>query len=337
MVALVSMVALAGCVEDTGPPVSSRTVPTDAPSEGGGGDYTLRLQIVDEPGGPPIHDAAVIVYWGDFDGEASGSVDISGGAGPDGASGVVRAGGSVSTPDVDETIPLRTNTDGIATAHVPANRIVGIVASADGHTEEWIPRAGTGDPGTSGTVPFALYQANIETNLDGTWGPAGASPGRVTNSNFQWEALEAPWGESDAARAGYVERLANLRLTLTWTNGPTGGGDLSIGTGATQGEPDAIQESDGFQGGPGSQTEEVVYTAAEIDEMNWPDSDRLYVGPATSTAYAAPLGLDYQLTVEAAFDPFTDPNVDGFSNESPSLGLALLPLLALCALVLRRR
>lgn len=332
---------IAGCVAGpTGPPVSTSTVPQDAPQEGGDGDYDLTLRIVDEPEGPPIQDAAIIVYWGDYDGDASGSFEISGsaeqGGGGQRADGVVRLDVNPETPEPDTTVPLRTGPDGTATAHVPANQVVGVVASAAGHTEEWVPRAVTGDGGGQGTVDFPLYKARLVGSINETWGPAGASPGIVTNTNYEWQPSEVPWGESTAAREGYVERLASMRLSLTWTNGPTGGGDLAIAAGATSSEVDYVADSDTPNAAPGEQSEEALVEKSMIDEHGWPGAGTLYIGPATQTAYAAPMGLDYELKTEATFDPFAQPTGGSTENEAPSPALAVVPALGLAALVLRR-
>lgn len=334
---------LAGCTAGpVGPPVSTSTVPQDAPQEGGDGDYNLTLRITDEPDGPPIQDAAIIVYWGEFDGDASGSFRVSGSAeGSDGggrADGVVRIDVRPDTPEPETTVPLRTGPQGTATAHVPTNQVVGIVASAAGHTEEWVPRAVTGDDGGQGTVDFPVYKARVVETIDGTWGPAGASPGMATNSNYAWEPTEVPWGDSTAAREGYVERLASLRMTLNWTNGPTGGGDLAIGVGKTTSEVDFVADADNPDAAPGEQTEQALLEKGAIDEHGWPSAGTLYLGPASQKAFAAPMGLEYTLTAEASFDPFAQPTGQDASseNEAPGPALALLPVLAVTALAVRR-
>lgn len=342
---LAVLLVLTGCVSGpVGPPVSTSTVPADAPQQGGDGDYNLTLRIRGEPDGPPLSGAAIIVYWGSFEGDAQGSFEISGsaegGEGSGRADGVVRVNVRPPTPEPEHTIPLRTGSNGTATARVPPNQVVGLVASAPGYTEEWVPRAVTGAEGARGTADFPLYKAQITTTVNGTIGPAGASPGRVSGSNFDWYPEEVPWGDSPAARAGYVERIASVRWTLTWTNGPTGGGDLSIGVGDTTSEPDFVQESDNPQAGPGEHSEQALLEVGQIEELGWPSSETLYAGPATSTAYAAPMGLEYTLTAEARFDPFAQPAPgDGDEeNEAPGPGLAaIVGLAASLALLARRR
>lgn len=334
----VLLVLAAGCVEDIGPPVSATTVPLDAPQTGGSGDYALTIKILDEPDGPTLEDAAVIVYWGPSDEDASGSFEIEGDA--DGqsarADGAVRVSTQPNTPPPDTTVPLRTGPDGTVTANVPSNQVVGIVATNDAFTEEWIPRATTGGDDQAGLIEFPLYKARIDTEHEATLTPAGASPAPVTSSNHDWYPIDAPWGETDEAREGYIGRLAELRVTLTWTNEATGSGDLGLGAGATTNDPDVVEDSDIPQGDPGEKTVELVLDKNAIDEMAWPASSNLYLGPLTSSAYAAPLGLPYEMTTEARFDPFAQPYRDGM-NESPTPFLPVLVAIGLAALLIRRQ
>lgn len=338
---LLATTLLAGCAGPSGPPVSAATVPQDAPSEAGDGDYNLTLRILEAGADEPLPDAAVVVYWGSGDEDATGGFELSGTSqgGPDGGTveGVVRAS-NPSTPEPETTLTMRTDETGRATARAPANQVVGIVAWAPGYTEEWTPKAVTGDADTGGPVDFPLYQARIVETSEGEIGPAGLSPERATGSDHEWYPEQAPWGVSDGAHAGYVERLASLRVTLNWTNGVEGGGsgDLSIGVGATSSDPDVVQESDGAQAGPGEQREQLALATADVEEHAWPSSDRLYVGPGTSSAYAGPMGLSYELTTEAQFSPYASPA--GGLNESPAPAtpLVLLGLVGLALLVRRQ-
>ncbi|HWH09451.1 MAG TPA: hypothetical protein VNX21_09645, partial [Candidatus Thermoplasmatota archaeon] len=63
----------------------------------------------------------------------------------------------------------------------------------------------------------------------------------------------------------------------------------------------------------------------------WRDAQRVFVGAGTGKAYAAPLGLDYRLAVEARFD--------GDLDLRPASGptTAALVALASAALLLPRR
>lgn len=337
--ATVLLVLAAGCVEDIGPPVSANTVPMGAPQTGGGGDYALTLKILDEPDGPSLEDAAVVVYWGPYDEDSSGSFEISGDA--DGqsarADGVVRVSTQPSTPPPETTVPLRTGPDGTVTANVPSNQVVGIVATSDGFTEEWIPRAAIGGENESGLLEFPLYKERIDTEHEDTLMLAGASPAPVTSSNHDWYPREAPWGETETAREGYIERMAELRIMLTWNNEATGSGDLGLGAGATLNDPDVVEESTIPEAEPGEKAIELVLDKNAIDEMGWPASSNLYLGPLTSSAYAAPLGLPYEMTTEARFDPFAQPYRDGM-NEAPMLPLVpLLVALGAAALLPRRQ
>lgn len=340
-IALAGLLVLSGCTGPSGPPVEPRTVPESAPSEAGDGDYELGLRVR-EAGGSPVPNAAVVVYWGSRSDEIDGGIavgDVEGG--PEGGSvhGVVRVD-DPTTPEPSTTLSMRTDENGRVTAHAPTNRVVGIVAWAPNYTEEWIPRAVTGADGAGGTVDFPLYRARLVDDVNGTIGPAGASPGKLTGTNHDWYPQPAPWGEDEDARAGYVERLASARLTLTWTNGPDGGGggDLSIGVGATTSEPDLVYDSDNPDAGPGEHTEQVALDTGDVEREGWPSSDRLFVGPATSSAYAGPTGLSYDLRVEAAFSPFASARSDEFSGHgAPGPAAGALAALAAAALALRRR
>lgn len=331
---------VAGCVAGpTGPPVSTDVVPEDADSEAGDGGYELSLRVLDEPGGPAIENAPVVAYWGDEETEAEGSFEISGEAdGESGsAEGVVRADVRPSTPPTDTTLTARTGPDGAATLHVPTNHVIGLVVSAAGHTEEWIPRAATGDDGASGTASLPVYHRSLSGTTEDSWDIAGASPGTVTGSDYDWNPEEVPWGHNAEAREGYVERLAELRVTVNWTNGPSGAGDLAAAAGAGSGQPDLLAD-DSENAGAGEQQEQLVADVGQVEEAGWPDSTTLYVGPATDSVYAAPMNLDYTVHTEARFSPFASPTGgSGGSADSPGPGLLVVPLSAAAALVLGRR
>lgn len=331
---------LAGCMAGpTGPPVGTEAVPEDAPQEAGDGDYALTLRITDEPGGDPIEGAAVIAYWGDGDSDAEASFEAEGDSpgGSGSVDAVVRADVQPRTPPTDNTLPARTGPDGTATLNLPSNDAVGIVASAPAHTEEWIPRAGTGDAGEGGTATLPVYDRHIANTTEASWDIAGASPGAVTGSDYDWEPREVSWGHNQEAREGYVERLAELRVTVNWTNGPDGGGDLAAAAGTSTGQPDLLEDA-GDEATPGDHSEQLVADTSDIDEGGVPASSTLYVGPATDSAYVAPNDLAYTVHTEARFDPFAQPatSTDG-PNASSGVGLAALPAIAIPALLVARR
>jgi len=338
---IVALVLAAGCAGTSGPPVDSRTVPEDAPSEAGSGDYNLTLTIRDGPDGEPIENAAVIVYYGDFDSEGQIDVDLEADGRDASATidGVARVS-NPSTPSTDTTLPMRTNADGNVLAQVPENRVIGIVASAPGHTEEWVPQASTGADGGQGTVSFPLYEARLTTSENATWDRAGASEGKARDDDdYAWNPDEVPWGDSAAERRGYIERLANLRVQVTWENTPTQQGDLAAGVGVSESNPDRVADEQ-TQSAPGEHTEELVADVDDIEEEGWPDSEKLFLGAATGSEYTAPFEFEYTVETTARFDPFANPSVDvsGDTNASPGPAAAIAAIaIAGTALAARTR
>ncbi|MHB8586650.1 MAG: hypothetical protein ACYDDF_12555 [Thermoplasmatota archaeon] len=306
--------ALAGCVGPTGPPVSSRTVPLTAPSVGGTGDYALGIQVTDEPGGPPLPHAAVVVYYssaspstgGTHGPQAIGSGQASGSGGPDGGqasvSFVVNPSSQPSTPQADTTIPLRTDENGVAVAKVPANRVVGIVASADGFTEEWVAAVAAGARGANDTIAFPLYHSQLSWMKSGAWSPAAVSPGKITKDHYAWNPDPVVFGKTDAAHAGYLARLSSLSAGVTWVNGAGGEGDLAIGVGANSNSPDIVGDRNNDVT-PGTHMENVSADPTVIGKDGWRTSPGLYAGPATASAFVAPFGMGYATNVTATFDP----------------------------------
>ncbi|MEA3204189.1 MAG: hypothetical protein QOI63_1869, partial [Thermoplasmata archaeon] len=145
---------LAGCVGSscTGqPPVSARGVGTGTPSEGGDGGSLAEVTVAQEPGGPGLAGAGVVFFWGKEDAGAASrgerAVVHVGADGEAGSAAVDVDAGLPAPPTYTTTLPLRAGPDGKVTAHLPSNRIVGVVAAADGWTEEWVPALATGGGG----------------------------------------------------------------------------------------------------------------------------------------------------------------------------------------------
>jgi hypothetical protein len=344
-VGAVLAIVIAGCVSGpSGPPVGTETVPDDAPQEAGEGDYALTLRVVEEPGGPPIEDAPVIAYWSDGGDEGDPTFEVSGeaqgGSGGGSAEGVVRLDAQPYTPSVDNTAPARTGSDGTATVNVPSDRNVGLVWSGPAHTEEWIPAASTGAGGSSGTLTVPVYHETLTNATEHEWGPAGASPGTATGSNYEWDPHEVDWGTSEEAKQGYIERLAELRVTVTWENQPTAAGDLGAAAGASPGQPDRLADQN-ENADVGEQSEQLLAPVEDVEEEGWPGSSTMYVGAASDSAYAAPMDLPYELETEARFDPFAQPGVSTGAqfDEAGLAGAMVLPAVLAGALVapVRRR
>ena len=304
-------VALAGCTDDcqSGPPVTARGI-VNGPASGGPGDYALELRIVDGPGGAPLAGAGVVVYWGG-DNAASWSaprISITGGAANSGdgqstgGSVVVDPGAQADTVEAKTTVRLFTDADGRARANVPANRIVGIVAAKDGHTEEWVPALATGDAAGTGRLDVPLFRTQLALDMEAVWqGPAQGSTGTITSSNYAWDAHDVPFGETDEANRAYAARIVEMTVTITWTNDPMGAGDLGIGTGH-EGDGPAHFHDGGNNAAPGGQSESVTLGLSDLMEHGILGAPRIRAGAATDSAVVAPFGMPYEMHVEARFD-----------------------------------
>lgn len=316
LLVLPGVLALAGCVScgPVGPPVSARGIGPDTPSEGGSNAYALTVRVTDEPGGPPLPGAGVVVYWstdrpGDFGnvtvlvGGAGSATSGPGGASAEGAGGVVVAapGATDPTPAATRVVKLATDADGRAVANIPTERVVGVVVAKDGHTEEWIPALAAGDGATGDTVTVPLYKASLTTEFTDTWGPGAASTGKVTSTNYEWKPTEIPFSEDESTRKGYIARTATLHATLRWTNGPGGAGDLALGVGPVSSQPAHVEDAT-EDVAPGEHAEEISFDAARLREVGVLGAPTGYIGPATASGFIGPFGLSYVLEIEAGFD-----------------------------------
>lgn len=284
---LLLALALAGCTGGRGPPVTSRTVAADAPQTNGTGPLELTVHVTQAQDGVDYVDAAVVVYWGDggYDGVDNASRPWT------------QADPKPATPEADEVLHMRTGLDGEAVARVPEEETVGVVASVSHRTEEWVPAIDTGT--TDGTVEVPLYQRRLAVERNVTLGPAETTGG----DRPAWEPRLVDWtGDGDHVEA-YQHRLASLEASLTWENGPRGGGDLALGLGVNTTEPDVLRD-EGNETTPGTHREEVTLDAERIQDEGWPDEESLHAGPGTRSAEVSPFGLETHLAVDATFSPF---------------------------------
>lgn len=274
-------------MDSPGPPVSSRTVPDDAPRVNGSGPVELTVQVREEPGGVAFADAAVVVYWGDdaFDGVADASRPWT------------RADPAPATPRPEEILRLRAGIDGEAVARVPEGASAGVVASSPGRTQEWVPMVTLGDGDRTVEVP--LYDASRSEAWNTTVGPATTTRGTQPG----WEPRPVNWTGDPDVREGYQRRLARLTATLTWENGPRGGGDLALGLGANATEPDLVVD-EGNETTPGEHQEQVTLEVEGIEDHGWPGAGALHAGPGTRSAGISPLGLETEVQLDARFAPF---------------------------------
>ncbi len=311
----------------------------DAPSTVGNGGHRLTITVQNATDGQPLAGAGVVAYW---DGTTVAEAQE---AGESRAPGQAVPGEEYPTIDIRKTLRANTGPDGRATLRVPEGIVVGIVAAAEGHTEEWMPGVPTSGPSSEHAV--TLYQTRIELAILGAWGPGAASSGFLTGSAYQWDPNELQLGFDGPTHAGYAARLHAAAVTLTWENGPTGGGDLGIGLGPDGGSPTLFDDgSDNIAFGP--QEEKMAAGYAEVVEHGL-NTGTLHVGPATKSGFLAPGGLDYAITVVLDFEgarpdfgctgsSSTTDDSEGFGISTPGTGLAVaLALLAALAFFARRR
>ncbi|HVL48184.1 MAG TPA: hypothetical protein VM889_06470, partial [Candidatus Thermoplasmatota archaeon] len=292
---LLSAAAFAGCVSCTqGPPVTARGIGPGAAHEAGTGPATLVLRITDEPGGPAIPGAGVVAYHAnDATGAWRGNVTARAEADRDGARVVVGPGFDAHpSPEARTAYRLRADPNGEVTLRLPAGHIIGLVAAADGHTEEWIPALATGEAGTHETLEFPLFRANLTKRLEGALAPAGASPGAVTRSHYAWHPHKLAFAGDDTASRHYLARIVELKATLTWTNGLEGAGDLAIGLGPRREQPAYVHDG-ATDAAAGARTETTLLDADRLRREGILAAPEAHVGPATGTAFVGPFGLKY--------------------------------------------
>lgn len=296
---------LAGCL--AGP------LDVESASTGGTGDYVLRAQVTDEPGGPGIAGATVEVYHTVPCREFLCFTDQS-----------------ISS----DTLTLTSDADGWIEAHIPTSSAAGsygiLVVTAPGFTRETIDEIPlTGD---SATVEAPLYRERLTLDLSSVVGPADASGHRAGVGQFHWDAQRAEFGRNDAAREGYAKRAAYVNITITWNNSLTAAGDLGIAIGAHEDDPSIVGDASNDLT-PGPQTDELRLTWHDLEHLGARDASGAWVGAGTGSAFVAPGGLPYTLQVEAYFDG------DLAKRESPGPGglIGALGSLVAAALVARRR
>lgn len=297
-VAPILFAALSGCTScESGPPVSARQIDSGDASAGVRG-YELRVHVTDGPGGPPLEGAGVAVYYSNIEaGDWSGPrVDV----GPDRI--VVEPMNASATVEAKEVLRMRTGSDGVATARVPGDRIVGVVAAKEDFTEEWFPALASGGTGGSGDVTLPLYRQTVAVDMEGVWGPGAVSTGQVTSSQYEWDPHEIAFGASAEANRGYAARIVELTVTVNWTNSPPQAqGDLGIGVGPPGDGPRYF--ADGSENvGMGAQSETTTLSLDRLREHGILGAPSISAGAATDTGFLAPFGMPYTMRIEARFD-----------------------------------
>lgn len=287
----------AGCFgsrAEVGPP-DARAADPEATSAGSGA-YTLRVLVTNEPGGPVVEGANVVAR---------------------------HDRGSVAA---------LTGPDGRAELKLPAGQAMSLTAWKQDFTLERSTAERTGPAGAVDEIVVPLFREDVTVEIVGKLAPAGASTRAADGNDVKWEPQKLYWSASPQVTKAYNARLVETNATLTWTNGPTGGGDLLIAGGRSAQRADAVQDS-GSQASLGEQVERATVTLGAIDGAGWRMAELLYVGAGTGKAWAAPLGLEYKLVITGHFDG------DLKLRAAPSGGLlaALIGLGAGALLLPRRR
>lgn len=347
--ALAAPLLLSGCVSYPcvpGPLVSARGIGPDTPAAGGNGSFELQVLVTD-PDGRPVPGAGVVVYWGtqspdDFADEASRPEAGN-------ASEPVEPGRTAGTPHNEQALRLRTGADGRVLARTPSARLVGLVAAADGYTEEWIGYLPTGGAGQASTASIVLYPAVLTWSIDGTLSPGAVSTGQIIAGNHVWSptTLDLPGPRDDLVLA----RLVSLAVNVTWTNEPLSFGDLGVGLGHGGQHRYFADAHDDIALGQRSESGDLGLP--QILEHGFHGAPSLQAGPASDLGYLAPLGLAYRLEVRAVFDRAeADQNnclyvaqgggggrsvADGPGVSAPGAGLWAIGVLFGVAAVVRRR
>lgn len=289
---LVALLAVPALLAGCAAPVEVEAAAVDAPVPPR--MHRVVLRVVDEPGGPPLEHVLV---------------------GP--------VGGGESR---------RTGADGVLAFDILPDAPLALEAWKEGYTLERPRGLVAGPAGESTEIELPLYKTNVALALEGSLSPAAASAYRAGAGAFWWAPQQAQWAATPEGTAGYMQRLVGLRMELRWVNGPAGGGNLAIGAGATADAAEHVADGDELQATPGEHVEVDALSLERIYELNWRRGATLHVGPGTTTAFVAPLGLAWALDVEGMFDG----NLD--LAPIPGAGaVAALVAVATVALLARRR
>jgi hypothetical protein len=334
-----------GCVScEAGPPVTARDI-NNGDAKGGVGGYDLDVLITDGPGGAPLPQSGVVVYWESQSSSEWTSPSVT-------ASDevvIVAPNTEADTVEPTQTIRMRADDSGKTYAHTPTERIIGVVAAKDGFTEEWVAAIASGPNGGYDVLTIPLYRQYLESTTNNSWGPGAVSSGFITDSQYAWQPADAEFGESIAAKRGYAARLVEITVTITWENGPNGVGDLGIGIGPDPGADPTFFHDNDQNVAAGIQTESVRLTVQDLVDHNIIGDFPIQIGAATQSGQLAPQGLAYTLQLEARFDSAraelarcqggtNENDSDGVGVSVPSIGLpTLLGALLVLGVVVRRQ
>ena len=157
----------------------------------------------------------------------------------------------------------------------------------------------------------------------GVWGPGGASTGAATSSQYVWDPHPIAFGESEDANRGYSARVTEMTVSINWTNGLNGGGDLGIGMGPPEEGPRYFADDD-ENIASGQQSETTTLSLSDLREHGILGARSIQAGAATDSGFVAPFGLPYTMHVEARFDTaraaFASCNVASSQDDNDGLG-----------------
>lgn len=195
-----------------------------------------------------------------------------------------------TAPEAISVLHARRGDTGAVQLNVPPNVAVAIVAGSHGDwdKEAHVPAAGE-------DLALTLAGSSVVTTLAGTWsdlatlgGPAGTA-----------------WQPHAVAFTGIgVERLQELELSLTWSNGVDGGADFGVAVGPTP-DADFHYTNSQYQVAPGPHHEGRSISFEELQGFGWTNETLIQVGPSISTG-ALSRSLPYTLDVTAKFLPNPD-------------------------------
>lgn len=195
-----------------------------------------------------------------------------------------------TAPDKISVLHARRGDTGVVQLNVAPNVAVSLRAGSHG---EWDKEARV--PAAGGDVALTLSGSSLTATLGGTWSDL-VSVGGPAGTVWQPHAF-------DFTGIG-IERLQELTLRLTWSNGVEGGADFGIAVGPT---PDAEfhYTNSQYQATPGPQSEVRSVRLDELQGFGWTNETLVQMGPSISTG-AISRSLPYVLEVTAEFLPDPD-------------------------------
>ncbi len=193
---VVLAVILSGCCSL---PFSPESVPDTAPASGGAGERAVKLSVLAPDA--PADDVPVWLFW------REPTLDSN-------------------SKDALVLLGLR-SADGVIEARVPANRTIHIAAGGAPWATEF--ELGVFRPGVQGmNHTIRVYPLTVTGNVTGVWETAAVAAFMAGTGPIDWQPHDVLPGASEASRAGFAARLAQVEATLSWENTPTAQADLGL-------------------------------------------------------------------------------------------------------------